>query len=46
MGERRQRVRKGCSWIIMTLLLVTLVFAEGSFQVQAADMIKVIYDEN
>lgn len=46
MGERRQRVRKSCSWILMTLLLMTLVFAEGSFQVQAADMIKVIYDEN
>ena len=44
MGERRQRVRKGCSWIIMTLLLMTLVFAEGSYQVQAATTISVSYD--
>ena len=44
MRERRQRVRKSCSWILMTLLLMTLVFAEGSFQVQAADTIQVIYD--
>lgn len=44
MRERRQRVRKSCSWILMTLLLMTLVFAEGSFQVQAAETISVIYD--
>lgn len=44
MRERRQRVRKSCSWIIMTLMIVILVFAEGSYQVQAADTIQVIYD--
>lgn len=44
MRERRQRVRKSCLWILMTLLLLTLVFAEGSFQVQAAETISVIYD--
>lgn len=44
MRERRQRIRKSCSWIIMTLMMVALVFTGGTFQVQAAEMINVIYD--
>lgn len=44
MGERRQRVRKSCSWIIMTLMMVALVFTGGTFRVQAAETISVIYD--